>query len=57
MHLDESPESFKILGTPETRQVFGGDELRLYADHDAVETVYDSLLEMEAIARLRGAAR
>jgi hypothetical protein len=57
MRLVDSPEIISVLGTPESRKVFGGDDLRLHACQDALEGVFMGLLGLETGGRLSNAAR
>jgi hypothetical protein len=57
MHLFESPQSIELLGIQESRKVFGGDELRFYADQVAVEEVFMGVLGMEGVVRFGNAVR
>jgi hypothetical protein len=57
MRLLDSPEIISVLGTPESRKVFGGDDLRLHANQPAIEDVFIGLLALEDVGRFSNAAR
>jgi hypothetical protein len=57
MRSPEAPEFTKMLGTPESRQVFGGDELRFWVNERRAQKVFMDVSRLEDLRRFIGASR
>jgi hypothetical protein len=57
MRSPPPPELSEILGSMESRQVFGGDELRFWAHEAGVQKVFMDMKRLEDMRRFMGAAR
>jgi hypothetical protein len=57
MSVEEPPEVLELLGSPESREVFGGDELRYWVDLNHLASVIMSLSSSEDIDGVSNTAR